>query len=155
MESSIMFMCAFTIQNMILAFWPTSPTSTHLREEVPTLPENSDWDRKSEMEAWTIRVVYFIVFSFFLVSARFGSCAPYSEEGRALLRYSESERDKSTDSLSNLGEGKVIDRVLNLLLKEKMFSSETPSELKELGTISESVADGTGGFEQCRKCLAK
>jgi hypothetical protein len=41
------------------------------------------------------------------------------------------------------------------LLKEKMFSSETPSELKELGTISESVADGTGGFEHCRKCLAK
>lgn len=106
-----MFMCAFTIQNMILAFWLTSPTSTHLtgkisnhfpslqcssiitalllltldillkREEVPTLPKNSDWDRKSEMEAWTIRVVYFIVFSFFLVSARFGSCAPCSEEG--------------------------------------------------------------------------
>uniref|UniRef100_A0A0E0F1J6 Protein kinase domain-containing protein n=2 Tax=Oryza meridionalis TaxID=40149 RepID=A0A0E0F1J6_9ORYZ len=145
MESSIMFMCAFTIQNMILAFWPTSPTSTHL----------TDWDRKSEMEAWTIRVVYFIVFSFFLVSARFGSCAPCSEEGRVLLRYSESERDKSTDSLSNRGEGKVIGRVLNLLLKEKMFSSETPSELKELGTISESVADGTGGFEHCRKCLAK
>uniref|UniRef100_A0A0E0F1J8 Bacterial surface antigen (D15) domain-containing protein n=1 Tax=Oryza meridionalis TaxID=40149 RepID=A0A0E0F1J8_9ORYZ len=106
------------------------------------------------MEAWTIRVVYFIVFSFFLVSARFGSCAPCSEEGRVLLRYSESERDKSTDSLSNRGEGKVIGRVLNLLLKEKMFSSETPSELKELGTISESVADGTGGFEHCRKCLA-
>uniref|UniRef100_A0A0E0IWZ1 Protein kinase domain-containing protein n=1 Tax=Oryza nivara TaxID=4536 RepID=A0A0E0IWZ1_ORYNI len=127
----------------------------YTREEVPTLPKNSDWDRKSEMEAWTIRVVYFIVFSFFLVSARFGSCAPCSEEGRALLRYSKSERDKSTDSLSNRGEGKVIGRVLNLLLKEKMFSSETPSELKELGTISESVADGTGGFEHCRKCLAK
>uniref|UniRef100_A0A0E0IWZ4 Uncharacterized protein n=1 Tax=Oryza nivara TaxID=4536 RepID=A0A0E0IWZ4_ORYNI len=119
----------------------------YTREEVPTLPKNSDWDRKSEMEAWTIRVVYFIVFSFFLVSARFGSCAPCSEEGRALLRYSKSERDKSTDSLSNRGEGKVIGRVLNLLLKEKMFSSETPSELKELGTISESVADGILEFE--------
>lgn len=38
----------------------------------------------------------------------------FCASGRALLRYSKSERDKSTDSLSNRGEGKVIGRVLNL-----------------------------------------
>ncbi|KAF0889640.1 hypothetical protein E2562_030121 [Oryza meyeriana var. granulata] len=92
------------------------------------------------MEAWIIRVVYFIVFSF-LVSARFGSSAPYSEEGRSLVRYRESERDKSNGSFSNWGEVKVISRLLNLLLKENMFASGTPSELKECGTITDSVAD--------------
>ncbi|XP_006663713.2 protein MALE DISCOVERER 2-like [Oryza brachyantha] len=91
------------------------------------------------MEAWTIRVLYFVLFSF-LVSARFGSSAPYSEEGRTLLRHRESERDKPADSLSIWGERKVIGRVLRLLLKENMFSS---------------VADNRGGFGPCRKCLAK
>uniref|UniRef100_A0A0E0MBI6 Protein kinase domain-containing protein n=1 Tax=Oryza punctata TaxID=4537 RepID=A0A0E0MBI6_ORYPU len=106
------------------------------------------------MESWTIRVAYFIML-LSLVSSRFGSCAPHSEEGRVLLRYRERERDKTTGSLSNCGEGKVIGRVLNLFLKENMFASGTPCKLKERGTISESVPDDTGGFEPCRKFLAK
>uniref|UniRef100_A0A0E0MBI4 Bacterial surface antigen (D15) domain-containing protein n=1 Tax=Oryza punctata TaxID=4537 RepID=A0A0E0MBI4_ORYPU len=89
------------------------------------------------MESWTIRVAYFIML-LSLVSSRFGSCAPHSEEGRVLLRYRERERDKTTGSLSNCGEGKVIGRVLNLFLKENMFASGTPCKLKERGTISES-----------------
>uniref|UniRef100_A0A0E0BMN5 Protein kinase domain-containing protein n=1 Tax=Oryza glumipatula TaxID=40148 RepID=A0A0E0BMN5_9ORYZ len=92
----------------------------------------------TEMEPWAIRVAYFIVFSF-LVTARFGSCAPHSEEGRALPGYRESEQDQSIGSLSNWGEGKLIGRVFNLLLKENMFASETPSESKEHSSISESV----------------
>lgn len=106
------------------------------------------------MEPWAIRVAYFIVFSF-LVTARFGSCAPHSEEGRALPGYRESEQDQSIGSLSNWGEGKLIGRVFNLLLKENMFASETPSESKEHSSISESVPHDSAGFEPCRKCLAK
>uniref|UniRef100_A0A0D9XN79 Protein kinase domain-containing protein n=1 Tax=Leersia perrieri TaxID=77586 RepID=A0A0D9XN79_9ORYZ len=106
------------------------------------------------MEACSIRVAYIIVFCF-LVSARFGFCAPHSEEGRALLKYTENERDKSISSLSNWGEMRMIGRALNLLLKENMLSSGTPSELKDPSTISEFAPDGSGGFEPCRKCLAK
>jgi hypothetical protein len=57
--------------------------------------------------------------------------------------------------LSNWGEGKLIGRVFNLLLKENMFASETPSESKEHSSISESVPHDSAGFEPCRKCLAK
>uniref|UniRef100_A0A0D9XVU3 Protein kinase domain-containing protein n=2 Tax=Leersia perrieri TaxID=77586 RepID=A0A0D9XVU3_9ORYZ len=80
------------------------------QEEILALPEI---EIGTEMEACSIRVAYVIVFCF-LVSARFGFCAPHSEEGRALLKYTENERDKSTSSLSNWGEMRMVGRTLHL-----------------------------------------
>ncbi|KAL5206369.1 hypothetical protein ABZP36_034578 [Zizania latifolia] len=85
------------------------------------------------METCTIRVAYFIVFFSVLVSARFGYCASHNEEGRALLRYRESEGRESTGSFSNWGQGKVIGRVLNLI-----DHSATPRKLLQARELESS-----------------
>ncbi|KAL5204049.1 hypothetical protein ABZP36_008920 [Zizania latifolia] len=84
------------------------------------------------METRTIRVACFVVFSV-LVSARFGYCASHDEEGRALLRYGESERHETTGSLSNWGQGKVFRGVLNLI-----HHNATPRKLLQARELESS-----------------
>ncbi|KAF0889889.1 hypothetical protein E2562_033858 [Oryza meyeriana var. granulata] len=97
---------------------------------------------RTEMEAWIIRVVYFIVFSF-LVSARFGSSAPYSEEAVATAIYLLFSRRKKDNTVKPWATG------LSGQLK-KAFVTGVPSlERAELEAACEGFINVVGILPEC------